>query len=111
MASEHLNRTLYIPLNIKTRLEFFDGFGVPELITTLIVTGLATVLAVAASAVVSASVTALAFFVLVSMAATVMMVVKDSNNLSIVDQIRYMAAFAKMQKQYRYQYWDRWWQG
>ena len=27
---------LYIPLNIKTRFEFFDGYGIAELIPTII---------------------------------------------------------------------------
>ena len=34
---EDKNNNLYIPANIRTRLEFFKGFGVKELVTTIIV--------------------------------------------------------------------------
>ena len=34
---EDSNNNLYIPANIRTRLEFFKGYGVKELVTTIIV--------------------------------------------------------------------------
>ena len=40
MNSEENEFKLYVPTNVKTRLEFFNGFGVSELITTVIVAGI-----------------------------------------------------------------------
>ena len=39
--NEHDNEyKLYIPTNVKTRLEFFKGYGIKELISTVIVLSL-----------------------------------------------------------------------
>ena len=37
MNDDNDNYKLYIPTNVKTRLEFFKGYGVQELISTIIV--------------------------------------------------------------------------
>ena len=39
MNSEEKDYKLYVPINVKTRLEFFNGFGISELITTAIMAG------------------------------------------------------------------------
>lgn len=102
------SNTLYIPANIKTRTEFFDGFGIPELITTLAVTIIATIICVAIHAAFAVETTALVFIVLVSMAATVTLTVKTESNISMVDQIGFLTAFAKVQKHYPYCYREDW---
>ena len=67
---------LYIPSNVKTRLEFFNL--IPVVIE----------------------------FIGVSI--TVICTTKDENNLCVIDQIKYMLEFVKMQKKYVYRYFDKW---
>ncbi|MFY9214244.1 MAG: hypothetical protein WAO45_05965 [Tissierellaceae bacterium] len=45
---------------------------------------------------------------LVSVGGSIMMLTKDTTNLSVVDQIRNMLRFAKSQKYYPYKYRDEW---
>ncbi len=99
---------LYIPTNVKTRLEFFRGYGVKELITTLIV----------AIGLIPASI--IFYFVgnknylipvlieMIGVAGCVFATAKDENNLCIVNQIKYMIDFVKLQKIYEYEYYDKW---
>ncbi len=47
-------------------------------------------------------------FILVSVGGSIMMLTKDTTNLSVVDQIRNMLRFAKSQKYYPYKYRDEW---
>lgn len=98
---------LYIPSNVKTRLEFFKGFGVKELIISVVV-----------------AVALLPFCFLIykvkndylipvliefiGVAITVICNVKDENNLCVIEQVKYMIKFAKMQKKYDYKYFDKW---
>ena len=39
MNNEEREYKLYVPSNVKTRLEFFNGFGISELITTAVMAG------------------------------------------------------------------------
>ena len=98
---------LYIPTNVKTRLEFFKGFGIKELTASVII--LLTLLPIS-------------FFIykikgdylipvlieFIGVAITVISITKDENNLCVIDQIRYMLEFIKMQKKYEYRYFDKW---
>ena len=105
---ENEETKLYIPSNVKTRLEFFRGFGIKELITTIIV----------AAALIPASI--IFYYVgnknylvpvlieMVGVIACVVATAKDENNLCIVSQIKYMIDFAKLQKNYEYEYYDKW---
>lgn len=98
---------LYIPSNVKTRLEFFKGFGIKELII---------------SAIVLVALLPISFLVyklknnylipvlieFIGVAIAVICTTKDDNNLCVVDQIKYMLEFVKMQKKYEYRYFDKW---
>lgn len=99
---------LYIPSNVKVRMEFFKGYGIKELIITIIV----------AVALIPISVFVYYFnnqnylmSVLIEMFGVVAIVVattKDENNLCIVNQVKYMIDFARTQKKYEYKYYDKW---
>lgn len=107
MEDKQKDFRLYIPSNVKTRLEFFKGYGIKELIISVIV--LITLLPISFLIYKLKDnylIPVLVEFIGVS--ATVICTTKDENNLCVVDQIKYMLDFAKMQKKYEYKYFDKW---
>lgn len=105
---EYKTTTLYIPVNIKTRMEFFDGFGVAELMATVAVTAVVTVLAVLLYQFSVLGIGGAVLSVLIAIAATVTATVKDKNNVCMVDHVGFILAFSKVQKSYRYRYREVW---
>lgn len=98
---------LYIPTNVKTRLEFFKGFGIKELIIAVIV--LVGLLPISfAIYVIKDNYLLPVVIEFIGVAGTVMFTTKDDNNLCVVSQIKYMIDFSKIQKQYRYKYYNKW---
>ena len=97
---------LYIPMNVKTRLEFFKGFGIKELITTVIV--LVALLPISFIVFKLKNSYLLPVVIeFIGVAGTVIMNTKDDNNLCVVNQIKYMIEFAKTQKEYKYNYYNK----
>ena len=106
MNEENRDYKLYIPSNVKTRLEFFNGYGISEFISTVIV---ASVLL------------PISFFVyklkgdffipviieFIGIAGTIIMTTKDVNNLCVISQIKFMIDFVKAQKRYDYKYYNK----
>ena len=101
------NDTLYIPVNIKTRLEFFDGYGVAEFVYTAIATGISGLIAVSLYAV-TGNTTLCILILLITVAASVMALLKDQSNQSVTDQIRFMVRFMKRQRKFPYYYKQEW---
>lgn len=98
---------LYIPTNVKTRLEFFKGFGVKELIMVVIV--LVALLPVSFIVYAIKENYLLPVVIeFIGVAGAVIFTTKDDNNLCVVSQIKYMLEFSKIQKQYRYKYYNKW---
>lgn len=98
---------LYIPLGLKENNELWDGFGKSEAIKALTfnaITGVIDVLIYITRKNLIFSVV----FILVSVGGSIMMLTKDTTNLSVVDQIKNMLRFAKSQKYYPYKYKDEW---
>ena len=98
---------LYIPVKIKTRFEFFDGFGFAELIPTLIVAVISGIVAFAVHGVTGGTTTPI-LIVLISVAATAISLAKGSHNLSVIDQIYQFARFSRGQKTYKYRRLNEW---
>ena len=73
---------VYVPKNVKKQLEFFRGFGVKELIITLIV-GVLSILPTILLYKYGHQAFALTLF-LVIVATTIMLVIKDDNNISFL---------------------------
>lgn len=99
--------SLYIPLGLKEKNELWDGFGKEEAIKALIFNIFTGII----DALIYFSTKNLIFcvvFILVSVGGSIMMLTKDTTNLSVVDQIRNMLRFAKFQKYYPYKYRDEW---
>lgn len=104
---EGTKKTLYIPVGIKTRPEYFDGFGKIELRQSALICllgGGVDLLAFLLTQNISVCVLAM----LVIIAGSIMMCIKDQTNLSAVDQVKNMIYFAKSQKEYPYVALDEW---
>ena len=101
------SNSLYIPLGLKEKNELWDGFGKEEAIKALIFNIFTGII----DALIYFPTKNLIFcvvFILVSVGGSIMMLTKDTTNLSVVDQIRNMLRFAKSQKYYPYKYRDEW---
>jgi hypothetical protein len=104
---EKKKQSLHIPQGLKTRVEIFDGYGKEELFKTIIVTIIAGVIDALLYLIFKNTVTNVVF-ILVAIAGSVMMLTKDTTNISVVDQVGFMIKFAKSQKKYKYKYLDEW---
>lgn len=107
MMSEERKYSLYIPQGLKTRVEIFEGFGKKELIKTIIVTIVAGIFDVFLYFILKDPAISVIFILLVIFG-SIMMLTKDKNNISVIDQIEFMIKFAKSQKVYKYKYLDEW---
>lgn len=99
------NNNLYIPANIRTRLEFFKGYGVKELVTTISVVAFSMPIVFLLYKFKSTLVAII--FLLFVISASVISLTKDDNNLCIVEQLKFMIRNTKMQKKYEYRYYDK----
>lgn len=107
MEDRKVDYKLYIPSNVRTRLEFFKGYGVKELIVSVVVLiALLPISILVYKLKDNYLIPVLIEFI--GVAATVISVTKDENNLCLIDQLKYMVEFVKMQKKYEYNYFDKW---
>lgn len=90
---------IYVPKNVRKRLEFFRGFGVKELIITLIV-GILSIIPTIFLYKYGHQAFAITFF-LVIVATTIMLVVKDDNNVSFLQQLKLVCKSIFMQKKFK----------
>lgn len=98
---------LYIPSNVKIRLEFWKGYGVKELIYT----GIVFLLILPISLIVyklKGSLLLPVVIEFIGVAGTIIATAKDENNLCVTRQIKFLIDFANTQKQYRYKYFNKW---
>ena len=96
-------KKLYIPRGLKLRSEIFNGFGKEELIKSIIssiVFGIIdiTIYLITKNTVISV------VFILTTISGTILMLTKDHNNISVVDQVRFLLEYALKQKNYMYKY-------
>lgn len=106
LNSEENDFKLYVPSNVKTRLEFFNGFGVSELITTVIVAGIFLPFSFILYKIRGVFLLPVILEFL-AVAGTIMMTTKDANNLCVVTQIKFMINFSKIQKKFDYKYYNK----
>jgi len=99
--------SLYIPVNIKTRHEFFDGYGFAELLPTVAAALVSGFVAFVLHAAFGGTIMPV-LVVLVTVAAAVMSLAKGENNMSVVDQVKCVLRFAREQRKYQYYYTDEW---
>lgn len=98
---------LYIPSNVKTRLEFWKGYGVKELISTVIVFLLLLPISLIVYKL-KGSLLLPVVIEFIGVAGTIIATAKDENNLCVTRQIKFLIDFANTQKQYRYKYFNKW---
>ncbi len=99
--------TLYIPMGVRTEAELFNGFGKKELIRALIGSLFCCFIALLIH-ICSGNVAMTMIMVLTGIFGSVILTTRDSNNLSVVDQLSHMVIFARGQKIYPYRYQDEW---
>lgn len=105
---ENEDTKLYIPSNVRVRLEFFKGYGVRELISTIIVVIALIPISIIIYYLGNQNYLLPVMIEMFGVVATVVATTKDENNLCIVNQVKYMIDFVKTQKKYEYEYYDKW---
>lgn len=75
---------------------------------TIAVTSVATILSVILYRLSVIGISGAVLAVLIAIAATVTVTVKDKNNICMTDHIGFMLAFARVQKIYLYRYYEVW---
>lgn len=91
-----------IPRQIRLKTEFFIGFGMEELIKTLIVGAVAGVIAYILYKITSQIILA-TLLVIGAIVIAVISLVKGNNNFSMIDMIKNILKYETMQKEYRYE--------
>ena len=91
---------VYIPRNVKKELEFFRGFGVKELIITIIVAVISIIPVILIYKYIS-QIFAISFFMIV-VTSTIMLVLKYENNMSFFKQLKLVVKNIFMQKNFKY---------
>ena len=105
---ENEDTKLYIPSNVKVRMEFFKGYGVKELVITIIVAGALIPISIIAYYLGNQNYLIPVLIEMFGVVATIVATTKDENNLCMVNQVKHMIDFAKTQKKYEYEYYDKW---
>lgn len=91
-----------IPRQIRLKTEFFIGFGMEELIKTLIVGAVAGVIAYILYKITNQAILA-TLLVIGAIVVAVISLVKGNNNFSMIDMIKNIVKYETMQKEYRYE--------
>lgn len=90
-----------IPRQIRLKTEFFIGFGMEELIKTLIVGAVAGAIAYILYKITNQTILA-TLLVIGAIVVAVISLVKGNNNFSMIDMIKNIVKYETMQKEYRY---------
>ena len=90
-----------IPRQIRLKTEFFVGFGMDELIKTIIVGAIAGAIAFIYYKITNQTIIA-TLIVIGAIVISVISLIKGNNNFSMVDTIKNIFKFKIMQKSYRY---------
>lgn len=97
-----MKKTIKIPSQIRLKTEFFEGYGMEELVKTIIV--LAVAVAIAYIIYLFTNVMIIStFFVIGSVVIAVVFLTKNRNNFSMADNIKNIMKYELMQKRYKYE--------
>lgn len=91
-----------IPRQIRLKTEFFIGFGMEELIKTLIVGAVAGVISYILYKITNQTILA-TLLLIGAIVVAVISLVKGNNNFSMIDMIKNILKYETMQKEYRYE--------
>ena len=95
-------KMIKIPPEIKLKTEFFDGYGTTELIKTIIVLVIASVIGYIIY-LISKTTLIPTFFIIGSVVIAVVFFTKGRNNFSMADNIKNILKYELMQKEYKYE--------
>lgn len=98
---ENNKKQVKIPRQIRLKTEFFVGFGMEELIKTLIVGAISGIIAYMFYLFTGKTIVA-TLIVIGAIVVSVVSLIKGNNNFSMVDTIKNIIKFETMQKEYRY---------
>lgn len=95
-------KMINIPSQIKLKTEFFDGYGIEELVKTIII--LAVAIVIGYIIYLFTGITLIStFFVIGSVVVAVIFLTKNRNNFSMADTIQNIIKYELMQKRYKYE--------
>lgn len=100
------NVTIKIPRQIRTKTEFFAGFGVEELIKTIIIIIITTIISYCTYLITNNTLISTMLVIAVGII-TVFILIKGNNNFSMADIIKNIIKYKCMQKQYHYERGDK----
>ncbi|MBO5005232.1 MAG: PrgI family protein [Clostridia bacterium] len=95
-------KTVKIPRQIRLKTEFFIGFGMEELIKTLITGAISGIIAYIFYKVTGQTIIA-TLIVIGALVVAVISLIKGNNNFSMVDTIKNIIKYQIMQKDFRYE--------
>lgn len=95
-------KTINIPAQIKLKTEFFEGYGIEELVKTIIVFAVASVIGYIIYLFTKVTLYS-TFFVIGSVVIAVVFFTKNRNNFSMADGIKNLIKYELMQKRYKYE--------
>lgn len=98
---ENNKKQVKIPRQIRLKTEFFVGFGMEELIKTLIVGAVSGIIAYLFYLFTGKTIIA-TLIVIGAIVVSVVSLIKGNNNFSMIDTIKNILKFETMQKEYRY---------
>ena len=98
---ENTKKQVKIPRQIRLKTEFFVGFGMEELIKTLIVGAISGIIAYMFYLFTGKTIVS-TLIVIGAIVVSVVSLIKGNNNFSMVDTIKNIIKFETMQKEYRY---------
>jgi len=96
------NKQVKIPRQVRLKTEFFVGYGVEELIKTVLV-GVVSVIVAYIVYKITGQTLASTLIVIGTIAISVVALIKSNNNFSMVDIIKNIIKFELMQKEYKYE--------
>ena len=95
-------RLIKIPASIKLKTEFFNGYGMEELIKTLIVGGISVVVAYLIYSITHQTLIP-TLFVMMTITLSAVVLTKNTSNFSMLDYAKNIVKFLLIQKEYRYE--------
>lgn len=98
---ENTKKQVKIPRQIRLKTEFFVGFGMEELIKTLIVGAISGIVAYMFCLFTGKTIIS-TLIVIGAIVVSVVSLIKGNNNFSMVDTIKNIIKFETMQKEYKY---------
>lgn len=96
-----MKKMIKIPTQIRLKTEFFEGYGIEELVKTIFVLGIATVIGYIIYLFTKAMLISV-FFVIGNTVIAVVFLTKNRSNFSMADNITNIIKYELMQKSYKY---------